>query len=1001
MERVLSIFLLLIIISMGFINNPGDESKQKPEKIHNNHSTDVYLQGFYWNSPPGGIWFDSLHNIAGRLASAGFGAIWIPPAAKGGGGMSMGYDIYDHYDFGEFNQKGSLKTRFGSRAELERMVNKYKSLNIELLFDAVLNHAGNGDAKSVYECSTDSGWVIFNPLSGRFPKTAVNFHPNNVHCDLNPPYHNKIFFEDLCYFSGGTGDSLIAWGNYILNTLNFDGFRIDAVKHIEPGFIAAFSQAFPGVYMAGEHWSSIGEIIAYHNQVSSLGGNVSFFDFPLRYAIKDMCNNTSGSYDMNNLYGAGLINNGMSPFNVTTFVENHDFDRIGWDGSIDYGHDPVLFDKPMGYALIIFSEGRPSVFYKDYFDYGNGGKIDTLIWIRKTFLYGTTIKGQQLNPWFVGSGSQTELSKDLYVARRNGGNGKPQAFLVLNDHPTQWRGVWVDSDHPNQWFRDYTGVAIDKQAAGDGRVELYAPPRGYAIYVPDTTQSINYPPVLNKIPDLTGFTNSLFNYQVVVNDANNDPLSFVLTGNPQWLTITSSGLLNGTPTYADTGSSIIILEVIDSFGASDVDTFKLTVEFNLPPFINNINDTTIRAAVRFEHQATAGDPDGDTVYFNLTQAPVWLNVGQLSGLISGTPAPEDTGSYPVKVKVTDGKGAFDSTQFTLNVLPAQDSIIYTYGKPFLDGNINIGPDDWLEEWIRVVDSDSDSYWRPPDSLDNEMLAILVTWDADSLYLGVDYVCNDNFNTMILYIDSGIEGGITNFNSTQGYTGDYPKNFRFRQTDAINLFVASYFLDNPVVFKTEPPGSANITSYTNPHRGENARGAEVAIAWNTIYGLGAGLVPPYVELKFVGVIAGGFNWGAGDSAPDNPDVNGDAGPDSLIFLVSVFPDTNGDGIPDPTIIIPLSTKEISSFLPDKYFLYQNYPNPFNPSTTIRFDLPEAGFITLAVFDILGREVKTLLNEFKPSGRYNVKFDAAELSSGVYIYTIRSANFYQARKMLLLK
>jgi alpha-amylase len=948
------------------------------------------------------MWYDSLKALATRLASAGFGAIWIPPATKGGGGLSMGYDIYDHYDFGQFNQKGSIETRFGSRSELDVMLAAYKSVGVELIFDAVMNHVGNGDSQAPYQCGGGLGWIVMNPASGRFPKGPANFHSNNIHCDFNSPYHNKIFFEDLCYFSGGTGDSLISWGNFLLNELGFNGFRLDAVKHIDPLFIAQFSQAFPGVYMVGEHWSGVGEILSYYNQVVSYGGNISMFDYPLRYTLQSMCNNTSGSYDMNGLDNAGLVNAGMSGLNVGTFAENHDLDRIGWDGTVHPGHDPILTDKEMAYAYLIFSEGRPFVFFKDYVDYGLGEKIDTLIWIRQTFIYGGTTKRSQLNPWYVGgSGTQQEQSRDIYVARRNGGNGKPQVYLVLNDNANEWRGVWVNTDYPNQVFRDYTGHGIDKLAAGDGRVDLWAPPRGYAIYVPDTTQFINHPPVMENIPDQVAYTNSFFNYRINVFDADGDSLTYQMNGNPSWLNISQNGLLKGTPAFADTGSSTIIVQVSDPFNETAVDTFSLTVKLNYSPTIEGINDTTIKATIRYEYQATASDPDSDTLNFSLGIAPSFLNIDKLSGLISGTPAPEDTGSFQVRVKVTDNKGAFDSTDYMLTVIPNEDTVIATYGKPTIDGNIFIDEDDWLEEWRIIVDPDDDSFWNPGSPADNELFGIFATWDADSLYLGVDYLLNDDFNTMILYSDAGLAGGITNFNSSSGYNGEYPKNFRFRQEDAIDMFVASYYQDNPSSFMIEGNSSLNVTGETNGLRGDNAEDCEVAIAWNTIYNLGAGLIPPNVELKFVAVVAGGYNYGAGDSAPDNPDVNGDAGPDSLIFLVSIFPDTDGNGVPDPTIILEIDTEKEQDFIPDNFMLYQNFPNPFNPATTIQFDIAEAGFIELKVYDVLGNEIAVLIEDLRPAGRYNLTFDASSLPSGIYFCRLKTNRFTAVKKMIMLK
>jgi hypothetical protein len=89
------------------------------------------------------------------------------------------------------------------------------------------------------------------------------------------------------------------------------------------------------------------------------------------------------------------------------------------------------------------------------------------------------------------------------------------------------------------------------------------------------------------------------------------------------------------------------------------------------------------------------------------------------------------------------------------------------------------------------------------------------------------------------------------------------------------------------------------------------------------------------------------------------------------------------------------------IPNYYFLNQNYPNPFNPSTTIKFGMPEAEVVKVVVYDILGREVRTLLNEFRNPGTYEVNFDATSLSSGIYFYKIETPNFTQTRRMLLVK
>ena len=94
-------------------------------------------------------------------------------------------------------------------------------------------------------------------------------------------------------------------------------------------------------------------------------------------------------------------------------------------------------------------------------------------------------------------------------------------------------------------------------------------------------------------------------------------------------------------------------------------------------------------------------------------------------------------------------------------------------------------------------------------------------------------------------------------------------------------------------------------------------------------------------------------------------------------------------------------EVVITAPDKYSLNQNYPNPFNPSTIIEFQLPMESFVTLKVYNILGKEVASLVNEQKPTGIHKVYFDASGLTSGLYFYKISADGFEQTRKMLLLK
>jgi len=85
----------------------------------------------------------------------------------------------------------------------------------------------------------------------------------------------------------------------------------------------------------------------------------------------------------------------------------------------------------------------------------------------------------------------------------------------------------------------------------------------------------------------------------------------------------------------------------------------------------------------------------------------------------------------------------------------------------------------------------------------------------------------------------------------------------------------------------------------------------------------------------------------------------------------------------------------------YLLYNNYPNPFNPSTKIKYQIPEECFVTIKIYDVLGNDIATLVNEEKPAGSYEVEFDGSNLPSGIYFYILRTGSFVETKKMVLMK
>ena len=97
----------------------------------------------------------------------------------------------------------------------------------------------------------------------------------------------------------------------------------------------------------------------------------------------------------------------------------------------------------------------------------------------------------------------------------------------------------------------------------------------------------------------------------------------------------------------------------------------------------------------------------------------------------------------------------------------------------------------------------------------------------------------------------------------------------------------------------------------------------------------------------------------------------------------------------------SVKNDKANIPGDFSLSQNYPNPFNPSTSITYSLPRSSHVVLKVYNILGKEVITLVNEEKPAGNYKVVFNGSNLTSGVYFYKVQAGSFVSTKKFVLLK
>ena len=420
------------------------------------------FQAFYWDVPSG--WYTTVQGKVADLKSAYIEVIYLPPPSKGmSGGYSMGYDPYDYYDLGAYNQMGSTATRFGTQSQLRSLISSIRSYGMKAMADIVLNHRAGG--ASQYNPFTGGyTYTDFSRVaSGRFKMSYWDFHPNDIHRGDSGTFGG---YPDICHDKTYVKTNIIAWLNWLKdpNNAGFDFWRLDYTKGFAP-WVAAYIYDNTGYpFIVGEYWDGNRDTLNWWVNSANRPG-VKTFDFALLYVLRDMCLG-GGYYNMANLDRAGLV--GINPLKAVTFVANHDT-------------DPITQNKMMAYAYILTAEGDPTVWWKDYYDYGlaragTARGIKQLLWVH----------------YRLAGGSTTVLYKDndLYIAQRNGYGSNPGLVIVINDNGNTWKGArvrtkWANTTlHAYAWDGRDTSQPQRKTTDGSGYVDLWAAPMGYAVYAP-------------------------------------------------------------------------------------------------------------------------------------------------------------------------------------------------------------------------------------------------------------------------------------------------------------------------------------------------------------------------------------------------------------------------------------------------------------------------------------------------------------------------------------
>ena len=467
------------------------------------------MQFFHWDlSTEDGHW-NFLKGESKALGDVGINTLWLPPAFKGGsGGYDVGYGVYDLYDLGEFDQKGSVRTKYGTKDEYIDAIAEAHKNNIEILADIVLNHKGGAD---------DTEWVkVFkvdpsdrhNKISDEYDIkawTKFNFDGrNNKYSDFkwNWEHFDGVDWDDYKKESGifeftgyGKGwdeevdsengnydylmltdidvssptvyEELLRWGLWYIEISNIDGFRLDAVKHIEYGFITKWLNDLRTItkkelFTIAEYWQA--DLNVLKQYVEDIDHAFNIIDVPLHYNFVAAANEKQ-NYDLRNLWSYTLIS--CYPENAITFVDNHDTQP---GQSLESWVDNSF--KLQAYTFILTrQEGIPCVFFGDYYGLPDKNidplkdQLNNLLKARRDFAYG----------------AQHDYFDDAHLVGWTRENGLAALICNANDGGSKRMSVGEKLSGKN--FIDITGnVSGEINIAEDGNGDFTVNGNSYSVW---------------------------------------------------------------------------------------------------------------------------------------------------------------------------------------------------------------------------------------------------------------------------------------------------------------------------------------------------------------------------------------------------------------------------------------------------------------------------------------------------------------------------------------
>lgn len=400
------------------------------------------MQYFHWYTPADGTLWKQLAKEAVGLEKAGFTSVWLPPAYKGtAGGFDVGYGVYDLFDLGEFDQKGSVRTKYGTRDEYLEAIRAAKDAGMQVYADIVLNHKLGADHEEEFNATPYNpenrheaigkpekikAWTHFTfpGRKGKYSELHWHWwHFNGADHNALDDQKNAVYlfegkkFDDSVDPEKGNFDYLMGcnidinnpdvqkelfhWGEWYLDTTGVDGFRFDAVKHVKSEFFTKWLnhvREYCGrdLFAVGEYWSGKSESLKRF--IEQTQSNIMLFDVVLHYNFA-AAGKQQADYDLRTIFNDTLVEE--QPDLAVTIVSNHDTQPLQ---ALESMVEPWF--KPLAYALILLRKGGyPCVFAADYYgasykDVGKDGEeheiemashqwmIDKFLQARRMYAYG-------------------------------------------------------------------------------------------------------------------------------------------------------------------------------------------------------------------------------------------------------------------------------------------------------------------------------------------------------------------------------------------------------------------------------------------------------------------------------------------------------------------------------------------------------------------------------------------------------------------------------------